>query len=132
MSESTNRQDINRQDTNWQEPYKACSDNIYESKHNPSLGDIYALLGAMQRQLDSIENTQASQLRAFVKNDLGEPDYDGHRVYHTKSNKDSDNLNNYKTSLTTSLLDWFMKAGITIICLGLLSLLGSRLSEFMR
>ena len=104
----------------------------YESKHNPSLRDIYALLGAMQRQLDSIEHKQATQIKAFTKNDLGEPDYDGHRAYHSRSNKADENLEKYKTGLTKSLLEWIMKGGIAIMGLGIISLIGNRLGDIIK
>jgi len=100
--------------------------------HSPSLGDIYALLGAMQRQLDTIESRQASHIRAFTKNDLGEPDYDGHRAYHTRSNKANENLEKYKTSLTKSLLEWIMKGGIVLMGAGVLSLIGNRLGDLIK
>lgn len=104
----------------------------YENKHNPSLRDIYALLGAMQRQLDNIEHKQATQIKAFTKNDLGEPDYDGHRAYHSRSNKANENLEKYKTGLTKSLLEWIMKGGIAIMGLGIISLIGNRLGDIIK
>jgi len=111
---------------------EGSSAHQYESKHNPSLRDIYALLGAMQRQLDNIEHKQATQIKAFTKNDLGEPDYDGHRAYHSRSNKANENLEKYKTGLTKSLLEWIMKGGIAIMGLGIISLIGNRLGDIIK
>ena len=111
---------------------EGSSAHQYENKHNPSLRDIYALLGAMQRQLDNIEHKQATQIKAFTKNDLGEPDYDGHRAYHSRSNKANENLEKYKTGLTKSLLEWIMKGGIAIMGLGIISLIGNRLGDIIK
>jgi len=135
-SNRVDRRNYNRSDGNTQHHNRRHTDGhsgpSAPSKHNPSLKDIYAVLGAIQKQLDTIETRLTTQSKAFTRNELGEPDFDGHRTFHTKSIEAAAALQKYKTGLTKSLLEWIMKGGIAVMGLGLLSLIGTRLSEFVK
>lgn len=80
----------------------------------PTLNDIYTLLLELKSSHDNI-------IDAFVLDDLGRPDYTGHRLAHKQQIADMAAMHRYKTGLTKSLLDWGMKGLIAIVLVSLMS-----------
>lgn len=60
----------------------------------------------IKNRVISIEYKQDMAASAFIKNDLGLPDYDGHRKDHLAIKKSEETLDKYKFEFTKSLLKW--------------------------
>ena len=68
----------------------------------------------------NIEARQAGIDTAFVNNDIGKPDYDGHRKEHIAIKKQASTIENYKVDITKKLLEWFIVGAIVLMGSGLL------------
>ena len=55
--------------------------------------------------------------RAFPRNDLEEPDFDGHRVYHIDRRTEKRRIEDYKQSITVKILQGV--AGFVLMLVGL-------------
>ena len=55
--------------------------------------------------------------RAFPRNDLEEPDFDGHRVYHIDRRTEKRRIDDYKQSITVKILQGV--AGFVLMLVGL-------------
>ena len=85
-----------------------------DKEKDPTLGDIYAILM-------EIKGTHDGLLSAFVLDDLGKPDYAGHRLAHKTQIAEAAALQKYKTGLTKSLLDWAVKGMVALILVAVLN-----------
>ena len=106
---------------------RRASDSIPGGSGGPSNADLYKLLVDMQRQLDTITRQQIEHAKAFVKNDLGEPDLEGHRLYHHRSSKNAEQMDNYKTDMTKTALGWAAKGVLMLLVAGLISVASTKL-----
>ena len=81
----------------------------------------------LNQRLAAIELDVSNIKTAFLKNDLGTPDYDGHRVKHKKDDQDDNTLKQYKHKFTEKLL--MAVASVTGLALftGTMSLLATKL-----
>lgn len=86
----------------------------------PTLYDIWA-------KLQEIEHRQISNTSAFLTNDLGRPDYDGHRNAHKQLIKSAEALDGYKTEATKKIVGIVIGVVTTLAGAGLLSWLQGRL-----
>lgn len=77
-------------------------------------------LAALDKRVQVLEHGFARQKEAFIKNDLGVPDYDGHRVAHFNAVEQSKVLNGYKRDLTKRVLEWALVAVAVLIGQGAL------------
>ena len=59
--------------------------------------------------------------RAFPRNDLEEPDFDGHRVYHIERITEKRRVEDYKQSITMKILQGVAGFVLMLIGLGLAS-----------
>lgn len=59
--------------------------------------------------------------RAFPRNDLEEPDFDGHRVYHIDRITEKRRVDDYKQSITVKILQGVAGFALMLIGLGLAS-----------
>ena len=84
-------------------------------------------LVALDKRVQVLEHGFARQKEAFVKNDLGIPDYDGHRVAHHNSIQQAKVLEGYKRDMTKRVLEWLLVAAGVIIGQGLLEWLKDHL-----
>lgn len=80
----------------------------------PTLSDIYALLLELKNDHKNLTN-------AFVLDDLGKPDFTGHRLDHKQRIADAAAMQKYKTGLTKSLLDWAVKGMVALALFALLN-----------
>lgn len=80
----------------------------------PTLADVYALL-------TEIKTTQEGMISAFVLDDLGKPDFSGHRAAHKKQIADADAMKQYKAGLTRSVVDWVTKGALALSLMALLN-----------
>ena len=98
-------------------------------KDQPS--DVVAKLTEdLKNHQDSAERIRQAHEKAFVKNDLGEPDFEGHRLYHTRSIKNAQDMENYKTGMTRTFLDWVVKGFLAIVVAGIISIVSKNLLDW--
>jgi hypothetical protein len=64
-----------------------------------------------------LDKHTSSVHRAFPRNDLGEPEFDGHRHYHVDRIQDRRKVEQYKQSVTMKILQG--AAGFILMLLGL-------------
>lgn len=100
---------------------RRASDAMPGGPSGPSNADLYKLMVDMQRQLDMVLRKQEEHATAFVTNDLGKPDLDGHRAYHFRSIKAAEKMDGYKSGLTKSVLDWATKGVLALVLVAVLS-----------
>lgn len=79
------------------------SDSMQFEKE-PSNGDIWRLLIEIRDRVARIESRLTAVDTAFVKDDLGRPDYDGHRNAHRKAIKDAETVDAYKMDATKKVI----------------------------
>lgn len=66
---------------------------------------------------EKLEQHIHSVHRAFPRNDLQEPDFDGHRLYHVEKIKERRRVDDYKQSITSKILQGVV--GFVLMLLGL-------------
>lgn len=106
----------------------ANNDNSnYDAEHQaaasagfvPSNEKIWELLQTLNDRLSLIEHRHSYIATAFPKNDLGKPDYDGHRKEHIQFKKQSDVVEGYQVDMTKKVLGWIATGAIGLAVLGL-------------
>jgi hypothetical protein len=102
-------------------PQRRAADKVVD----PTLSDIWAVLMEIKGAHDGI-------LSAFVLDDLGKPDYTGHRLAHKAQMADAEALQKYKTGLTKSLLDWAAKGLIVFLLVASLSSVTTYFREHLK
>ena len=102
---------------------RRASDSAPGGSNGPSNSDIWKLLIEIQRDLSVVIQKQAEHATAFVVNDLGKPDLDGHRLYHHRSIKNAEQMDSYKSGMTKTAVDWATKGLLTLIVAGVLATL---------
>lgn len=68
----------------------------------------------LKAQIAALERRFARMCEAFVKNDLGAEDYDGHRRAHAKQIEEDKIVSGYKRGVTQNAL-WAAVAGIAAL-----------------
>lgn len=69
-----------------------------------TLEDVWELLKDINDRLSKIEHQYGYMRSAFVQNDLGKPDYDGHRRAHAAMMKADAAMESYKQEGTKSFI----------------------------
>ena len=80
--------------------------------------DCTDLLAALQKRVEALEAKCAAFETAFVKDDLGRPDLDGHRKGHISLIRAAQVMDSYKQEGTRGLLRWVGGAALAIFSLG--------------
>ncbi|MFI3217513.1 MAG: hypothetical protein QX189_00085 [Methylococcales bacterium] len=83
--------------------------------------EIQSISVEIKDRLAAIEAKQLTVDSAFMMNDLGKPDYDGHRKEHITFKKQETIVENYKFAVTKKILTWG--------AVGIVTLIGSSLVE---
>jgi len=104
-------------------PQRRASD----SNPGPTNSDIVKLLLEMQRDLSAVVQKQSDYSKAFVKNDLGAEDFDGHRLYHHRSIKNAEQMDSYKSGMTKTIIDWAVKGALMLLVAGVISIASTKL-----
>lgn len=89
-----------------------------------TLEDVWGLLKDVNDRLSQIEHRYGYISSAFVTNDLGKPDFDGHRRAHLAQIKTAEVMEGYKSAGT--------KEGVKIAVAFVLGLLGLGVVEWIR
>lgn len=80
-----------------------------DTQHGELLHEIHRELKTLTQKVES----------AFVKDDDGEPDYAGHKMYHKKQQDDDEEYAKHRARLLREVLTW--------IVIGVLSVVGTSL-----
>lgn len=99
--------------------YDASHSHMGSAGYTPSNDEIWKLLQTMNDRLNLIEHRHSYVATAFPKNDLGKPDYDGHRKEHLQFKKDSEVVESYQNNTVKSLLSWAAVGAILLFIAGL-------------
>ena len=95
-------------------------DTNYEPKRRASDGEL-----AARRASDCVRGDQMA--KAFVLNDLGEPDYDGHRRAHLEWIEGHKIVNGYKIEATKKVVGWVVVAILGAISAPLFNFLAAHI-----
>ena len=83
--------------------YKRISDFTEEGKE-PSVQDSWHLARLAHNRINDLKVEHDLLSRAFIKDDLGTPDYDGHRKAHKKFQETESIVQDYKVSMTKDII----------------------------
>lgn len=108
--------------------YKRRSSDLTTSGNVPTISDVWRLSVEIREQVEIIERRQAETVSAFPANDLGKPDYDGHRRSHKKLSDNELLMEGYKSEATKKVLGLLVVFVVGLIASGLLS----RLTEHIK
>lgn len=64
----------------------------------------------LNTDVQELKHSVARMREGFVKNDLGNPDYDGHRVSHASSIEKAKVVQGYQRDMTKRALEWLLVA----------------------
>ena len=110
---------------------RRATDSAPGGPNGPSNADLWKVLSEIQRQLDIVIAKQADHATAFVTNDIGKPDLEGHRLYHARSIKSAEQMAQYKTGLTKTIAEWAVKGFLALTGLALLNLVSQKIMEHL-
>lgn len=102
---------------------KEINDKLEEIKDRvETLSDRVGALDSSVLLLDQkLDKHVAVVHRAFPRNDLEEPDFDGHRTYHVEKKNEKRRIEDYKQSITMKILQGVAGFVLMLIGLGLAS-----------
>ena len=72
----------------------------------------------LNNRLQALEHSTARIREGFLKNDLGLPDYDGHRTAHKSMVEQASVIEGYKRDATKTVLGWILAAVIGMFSVG--------------
>ena len=81
----------------------------------------------INQRMGMLEQEVVNIKTAFRKNDLGNPDYDGHRVDHNNTHETASTVKDYKHKFTEKLLTVIASAVGLALFTGTVSLLATKL-----
>lgn len=87
-----------------QHPLRRASD--LKPPTNPSNADLFNEIRAVRSAVSNVESAMGLMKDAFVLNDLGKPDYEGHRSAHRSMIEAQKALAGYKVDMTKKVLSW--------------------------
>lgn len=88
-----------------------------------ALDELWNITKTIETRLSVVENKQIEIKRAFSLNDLGAPDYDGHRQSHLKIKKAEESMEGYKSDGISTLLKMSISGLVFALSIGLITLL---------
>jgi hypothetical protein len=100
--------------------YKRTTDFTEEGKE-PSTQDAWHLAGLAHTRINELKVDQDLLKRAFLKDDLDTPDYDGHRKDHKLMIDNEKVVQEYKVSMTKDIIKWVVSFILGAVVVGLTS-----------
>jgi hypothetical protein len=92
--------------------------SILENLEHPSNKDLLSVITQINERTRAIEQTLKSQASAFVINDLGTPDYDGHRKSHIKLENEAKLVESYKNNVSETIIKWAVTGILILLAVG--------------
>lgn len=87
--------------------------------HCDSCAALEPVVKDTARRVDQLEAAQIRMREAFIINDIGLPDYDGHRSSHKGMIEEAKVLEGYKRDATKKIVGWALAGILSISALGL-------------
>lgn len=97
--------------------------NTHNVGNAPNNDELWKLVTELNDRLSIIEHRHGYVSSAFPQNDLGKPDYDGHRKQHLQLVEDSKVVQGYKSEVTKTILSILAGVAMTIFGAGVMSYL---------
>ena len=72
-------------------------------------------LQGLNDRLSTLEHRAARSTEAFVTNDLGVPDYDGHRRAHSDMIEKEKVVTSYQRDITKKVLEWLTVGAVALM-----------------
>lgn len=88
--------------------------------YTPTNAELWTLVQGMNDRVSTLEHRYGYIISAFPKNDLGKPDFDGHRKDHLQIRKDGEVVESYKEGATKTVLNWAVVGLGTVFLAGLM------------
>ena len=87
-------------------------DSNYDTQHQGistqfapiTIDDLWKMLQEAHNRISILEHRASFTATAFPKNDLGKPDYDGHRKHHLQIEKDEKLVEGYQIDATKKVI----------------------------
>lgn len=89
-----------------------------DQQNDRVLADILSLNVEIRDRVVALESMHKHQSEAFVKDDLGHPDYHGHRKAHLQMIKDADVVSGYKQDATKKIIGIVITVMLTLLAAG--------------
>jgi len=86
---------------------------------NVTLEDVWELLKEVNDRLSVLEHRYGYVSSAFVQNDLGKPDYDGHRRAHLQQIRTAEAMEGYKQEGTKGVIKAVVGFIVGVFSLGI-------------
>lgn len=86
--------------------------------NSPNTDELWKHVSELNDRLSIIEHRHGYVSSAFPQNDLGKPDYDGHRKAHIQLVEDSKVVQGYKSEVTKTILSVIAGALLTMLGTG--------------
>lgn len=83
-----------------------------------SCADLEADVLSLNNRLQSLEHSTVRIREGFLKNDLGLPDYDGHRTAHKSMVEQASVIDGYKRDATKTVVGWLLAAVVGMFSVG--------------
>ena len=97
------------------------STDFKEDGSLPGIQDAWVLADHAHRRIDDLKIDHELVKRAFIKDDLGTPDFDGHRKSHKAINDSQALVQDYKISMTKDVIKWVVSFILGALLVGLTS-----------
>jgi hypothetical protein len=98
--------------------YKRITDFTEEGKE-PNVQDSWHLARLAHTRINDLRAEHNLLSRAFLKDDLNTPDYDGHRKAHRKFQEAENLVQDYKVTMTKDVIKLVVGFVIGILVLGI-------------
>jgi len=85
----------------------------------PGIKDAWVLADHAHRRIDDLKIDHELVKRAFLKDDLGTPDFDGHRKSHKAISDSQTLIQEYKISMTKDVIKWVVAFVLGALLVGL-------------
>ena len=89
-------------------PFRRRAEDMTQAGGVPTAQDAWIRSGLAHKRLDEFEAKGGLIDRAFVKDDLGTPDFEGHRRAHANLIEADKLLQSYKNEATKKVIGWIV------------------------
>lgn len=85
---------------------------------NPSNADLLREIRLGREEITKLQASVGAMRDAFILNDIGKPDFEGHRVAHRKMVDAEKTLQIYKVDATKKVLSWIVGIALALFATG--------------
>jgi len=100
--------------------HRRRAEDVTESGGPPDVNDAWQRAGMAHKRIHELERRLDALERAFVRDDLGSPDTEGHRKAHLSLIEASKLMTGYKREATKNVIGWVVSAVLGLLSGGFL------------